>query len=124
MLHSTVSNIIRQYGSDKSDGWNAKIGPKFKLTYRSLRNFFDPLYVIIAKFSSTADMNISESTGRVYIKNFHLIYYVTVQKPFKTPTHIGERMQRARVHGNWKDAEWSQIMFTNEYTAVQERCGS
>ena len=124
MHHSTVSNIIRRYNSASTTATMKKRGRKFTLTARALRlfrnyvvqNCFDPLYVIVAKFSATTGIQMCERTGQRYIKRLRMCSYVAVQKPFKTPQHLLSRLQWARKHEAWTDDEWKHVMFTDEST--------
>ncbi len=70
---STVSNIIRRERVRRaSNGLVKKRGQMQKLSPRSLRlfrkyvvrNCFEPLFVIVARFSADVKILLSESTGR------------------------------------------------------------
>ncbi len=116
-----VSNIIRRERC-ASKTIVKKKGRKQKLSSRSMRLFhkyvvqfrFEPLYVIVSKFSASTGIHISESTGRRYLRKLRIYCYVAIQKLFQSKRSISNRIQWALIHNDWKQPEWSNVMFTDE----------
>ena len=122
MVPSTDSNIIRRSKLESTTTTMQKRGRKLKLSVRSIRLFckyvienrFDPLHIIVDKFSSYTGIQIHQNTARSYIKKLQMASYVAIRKPFKTPNHLLARLQWARKHENWTHEQWKQVMFTDE----------
>ncbi len=121
MPPSTVSNVTRRFKQSNNTTMK-KRGPKFKLSSRSLRLFrnyvvsnrWDPLYAIVARFTANTGIKLHENTARNYIKKLCIASYVVVQKPFKTPNHLLDRLQWTREHESWTLEKRMHVMFTDE----------
>ena len=122
MPQPTISNIIKRFKLQNSKGQKRKHVLKFKLSARPLRMFqkyvtsyrFDPLFVIVTKFSSATGTSMHTSSDRRYIKRLHLYLYVAAQKPFRTTRHLIACLKWARKHERWTDMHWINVLFTDE----------
>ena len=117
---STVSCIVRRYKQPKKT--IVKQGRPKKLSVRGLRlfkkyvleNCFESLHVIVARFNSYTGLNLSERSGRRYMKHLKLDSYIAVQKPFVSKKNLDARILWARTHQEWTLHQWGQVMFTDE----------
>ena len=86
-----------------------KIERPRKLSDRSMKlfkkyvsdNFIDLLDTIVAKFNENSGLEISETSGRRYIRKLKLKNCVAIQKPFLPSRNIETFFMRARTHQNW-----------------------
>ena len=110
MEQPTVSNILRRFRDKGNNGSKIKkMGCPCKLSGRGMRvfkkyvsdNCFDPLYTIVAKFSENSGIQISERSGRRYIRKLKLKNCIAIQKPFLSSRNIKARIMWARIHQSW-----------------------
>ena len=122
MPKSTVSSIISRFKRASKTKSIRKRGRPRKLSQRGMRLLrkylldycFDPLFVILGRFSAHTKITLSGRTGRRYIRMLKMDSYVAVQKPFLSKKNISARIQWARVHEEWKLEQWGQVAFTDE----------
>ena len=81
-----------------------------------VRNCFEPLDAIVARFNSLNGISISKSTARRYVKKLKMRSCVAVQKPFLSKGNIAKHITWAHRHRHWSLQEWSRVMFTDEST--------
>ncbi len=67
-----------------------------------MENCFKSLHTIVAIFNVCTGMNLSERSGRSYIKLLGMDSYITVQKPFLSKKNLDARILLDRIHKNWK----------------------
>ena len=122
MKRPTVSNIIRREKQKKLQVTMKKRGRNRKLSERGMRlfrnyvldNCFDPLYVIVTKFNATTGLQLSERTGRRYVRILKMNSNIAIQKPFISTKIMASRILWARTHKDWTLSQWSNVLFTDE----------
>ena len=118
---STVSKKIRRLRNNSS-AIQKKRGPKERLSPRGLRLFqrytvrycFEPLNLVVARFSAETKISISQRTGRRYMKKLKMDCYVAVEKSFISKKNISALIQWALKHNGWTQHQWANVMFTDE----------
>ena len=73
-------------------------------------------YVILARFDEHAGLLMSVSTGKRYICILKMHSYVAIRNPFLSRKNIPERIVWARNHEYWTQTQWSNVIFTEEYS--------
>ena len=121
-LHqSTISKVIQCYKSPltvqkKRSGRKRKLSDQGMRMFQKyvLRNRFEPLHVILARFKTHTGFQLSECTGRRYMRILKLESFIAIQKPFLTRKNIASRIFWARTHQHWTQSQWSRVLFTDE----------
>ncbi len=120
MPRSTASGIIGRLKKTsktvKVQGRPLKLSECGKSAFKNfvLENCFQPLHTIVARFNKYTGLNLSEGSGRRYIKLLEMDCYVAVQKPFLSKKNIDARIPWARTHQDWTLDQWGQVAFTDE----------
>ena len=65
------------------------------------------------------NVNISIRTIRNRLKSFDLESYKPARKPRLTPVMRRRRVEFARNHLNWTEADWAQVMWSDECSVEQ-----
>ena len=79
-----------------------------------MENCFKPLHTIVACFNAYTGLNLSERSGRRYMKLLKMSSCIAVQKPFLSKKNIDARILWARTHKNWSLNQWGKVAFTDE----------
>ena len=122
LARKTVSAIIRRLRSSNGKSTVRKQGRPKKLSERGMRlfhkyllaNCFDPLHVIVAKFNTYTGLELSERSGRRYVRRLNMNSHIAIQKPFLSAKNLSSRILWARTHRMRTLNQWAQVIFTDE----------
>lgn len=108
-LTGTVDNIDRQ-GRPKVTSAEQDT----KIRVKSLRNRRLTAPEIQAEFNEVTGSQLSTSTVQRRLREAGIFGRVASKKPLLTTRHVKARLAWAKLHTNWTQKDWENVLFTDE----------
>lgn len=122
VTQSAISKVIKRFYETGTNERRAGQGRKRitspqqdrYLRIQALRQRFVTSTSLQQEFSLTYDVRISQDTIRRRLKEDNITPYRAVTGPLLTAAHRRARLNFATEHLHWGEAEWSQVLFSDE----------